>query len=186
MLNGVLYCGTCKRKMHEKHNSRKHPNGKVYVWHSYRCDGTVREPSQCRLGVNIATLDDNVGFKILENFADEPCYEVKVIRGSDHEDELDENLADIQSLDPDADDYDKRLAELRAERKRIKALTATPDTIEKKLIGTVGERWQAADTQERRKLLLDMGWKIYVHSADYFIVRGSDDIELSSRVLSTA
>jgi hypothetical protein len=184
MLNGVLYCGICKRKMHERHHPRKRKDGSVYVWNGYRCDGTAREPSECRLGVNMLEMDSNVDYFVLENFADDDYYETTVIAGHNHEDELEENLLDIASLDPDADDYPARHAELIAERKRLKALPSVPDTPKRVKMGTVGERWLAADTQGRRKLLLDMGWRIYVYSADYWHVKGSDDIERSWRVLS--
>ena len=63
-----------------------------------------------------------------------------------------------------------RLAELRAERTRLKTLPYVPDLIQRVAAGTVGDCWMAADKAGRRQLLLDMGLRIILTSRDSFMI----------------
>lgn len=170
MLTGVLWCGKCGRIVHARRIPRKRVDGSVYEWRGYRCDGTPRELSTCKLSSPMEWLDDEVSNTVMEQYANETHYETTITRGSDHQDELEDNAAEIASLDPDTEDYDVRLAELRAERTRLKTLPDVPDLIQRVAAGTVGDRWMAADKAGRRQLLLDMGWRIILTSRDSFMI----------------
>lgn len=183
LLNGSGWCGNCRRRMHERHHSKNRPDGSVYVWDGYRCDGTAREPSECRLGVNMLEMDTSLSVRILNDYGDWPYWETTVTRGTNHEDELEDNRIDIASLDIDAEDYEQRRADLIAERKRIRNMPDTPDQIERVQNGTIGEQWLARDKAGRRKLLLEMGWRIYIRSVDDFRIEQQDAMR-DWRVLS--
>lgn len=165
LLNGVVWCANCGRRMHERHHTKYRPDGSVYTWDGYRCDGTTREPSECKLGVNMLEMDTDFSVEFLDKFGDWPHTKTTVIRGSNHEDELEDNALEIAALDVDAADYEKRRVELLAERKRIKTLPDVPDLIQEVPDGTIGEHWRDLDKAGRRKLLLDMGWRVNIRSA---------------------
>lgn len=174
LLNGLVWCANCGRRMHERHHTKNRPDGSVYTWNGYRCDGTAREPSKCRLGVNMLEMDTNFSVKLLSEYGDWPRMKTTVIRGSNHEDELEQNAAEIASLDPDAPDYDARHAELRAERLRIRDSPEVPDEITREADGEIGEHWRALDKAGRRKMLLDMGWRVIIRSVDDFEIKQQD------------
>jgi site-specific DNA recombinase len=160
-LTGVVWCGKCGRIVHARRIPRKRVDGSVY--------------------------DSEVGGAVMEQYADETYYETTITRGSDHQEELEDNAAEIASLDIDAPDYEDRRVELLAERKRLKALPDIPDEIKREAKGTVGERWMAADEAGRRKLLLDMGWRIILTSRESFIIEpSSGDHSVHGRAPSLA
>lgn len=122
---------------------------------AYRCHGKTRERrSTCR---NMIRLD------LLDGIADEAMsadqrhiYERRVVhQGTTWDPEIENTEAKIRSLDLDRADYDERLAELRAERTRLKALAPELDVIENVDTGvSYAQRWADADHEGKRKLLL--------------------------------
>jgi hypothetical protein len=78
----------------------------------------------------------------------------RVIPGSGHADEIADVKSDIRDLDPDADDYDARHAELRAQLAALKALPATaPRVITEQTGETVAKYWERQDAAGRRAML---------------------------------
>jgi hypothetical protein len=67
-----------------------------------------------------------------------PVKRLILIKGLDHQDELEEISHRIREPDPDVmtdEQYDAELARLRAERDRLKALPAEPDQWDEQLTG---------------------------------------------------
>lgn len=118
---------------------------------------------------------------IRENIADQqvsdwitshPSYEIlekRVTPGHNYDDQIANVRQDIRELDPEAEDYDQRLADLRAELHRLRGLPSTPDRIE--WIGSgrfAADEWPAWSKAERRAFLIDNGFEVSLHpSADW-------------------
>jgi hypothetical protein len=82
----------------------------------------------------------------------------KVILGKNYEDELEDNKAQIQELDPDDPDYEADRKRLLDERARLRALPAEPDRVEVvEDSSTVAEVY--ADNE--RAWLLKHEWQIW-------------------------
>lgn len=167
MLTGVLYCGKCGRIMHARHLTTKRRDGSKYIWHGYRCDGTQNRPSTCKLMVPMDELDEVVDSEVIETYGSLLHVVTSFVKGNNHQDELDENAEAIAALDVDAEDYDRELARLRAERKRLQALPAEPDRLEREpqrkpdgQLVTVAEHWATLDKAGKRDYLLDMRWRV--------------------------
>lgn len=161
MLTGVIFCDKCKRVMHRRRSVTRRKDGSAYIYEAYRCDGTPREPSTCRNMVPLADVHSVVnGYFVAVQYE---TVEAVTIPGNGCQDELEQNARDIAELDIDAEDYDARLKELRAERKRLQSLPNEPDKVEYEFTGeTVAERWARQTTDaERRAFLLDAGVKVY-------------------------
>lgn len=183
MLTGLIDCGKCGRIVHARRIPRKRVDGSVYEWRGYRCDGTPRELSTCQISSPMEWLDGQVSDVIMERHGDEEVYETTINRGSNHDDELEDNAAEIAALDPDAPDYPERHAELIAERRRIKSLPEVPGEIHQTPLGKLGPIWMAADTAERRKLLIKTGKRFILTGRDSFIPV-SLSMEQDSRALT--
>jgi hypothetical protein len=78
-----------------------------------------------------------------------------VIPGSGHEDDIAEVKGAIRNLDPEDDDYDRRLNALRFELARLKGLPSEPaKAVERPMGITVARYWELADVATRRRFLL--------------------------------
>jgi DNA invertase Pin-like site-specific DNA recombinase len=157
MLTGALFCGKCGRIMHARRHTKTHKDGSTYTWHGYRCDGTPKDPSTCSLMVPMAETDAEVSDTVM-SYGSVPHIVTEYVKGHNHEDELEENAADIAALDPDDDNYDAELARLRAERKRLRSLPPVADKVDTKFSDkTIGELWPTLDRAGKREYLLEIG-----------------------------
>ena len=94
-----------------------------------------------------------------------PVKRLILIKGLDHQDELEEISHRIRELDPDVmtdEQYDAELARLRAERDRLKALPAEPDRWDEQLTGELyADIYQALPAWERGAWLKSHGFVIH-------------------------
>jgi hypothetical protein len=94
---------------------------------------------------------------------DQPRIITVVSPGDNHSDEIDQIRQEIRDLDPETDEYDTRLAELRQELANLRSLPSAPRKVEYKPSGkTIGEVWQSLDTAGKRRFLQDSGVKFHV------------------------
>jgi ribosomal protein L29 len=94
---------------------------------------------------------------------DQPHVITVVTPGDNHSDEIDQVRQEIRDLDPEADDYDTRLAELRQELANLRSLLSAPRKVEYKPSGkTIGEVWQSLDGAGKRRFLQGTGVKFHV------------------------
>ena len=109
--------------------------------------------------IRLLTLDTIVSRMMRRNDTDVKV--LKVIPGTDHAAEIEENRFEIRSLDIDDPDYDTKLAGLRAERARLMALPVVRDHLEEVRTGeTWGQLWKRLDPDERGPWLRERGYKI--------------------------
>jgi DNA invertase Pin-like site-specific DNA recombinase len=119
-------------------------------------------PAGSRLMVKVSYLDSVVDDMVM-SVGDEPHMITVVTAGDDHSDEIDQIRLEIRDLDPEADDYDTRLSELRGELANLRSLPSTPRKVEYKPSGkTIGEVWQSLDTAGKRRFLQDAGVRFHV------------------------
>jgi hypothetical protein len=163
MLTNVAECAKCGGVMYQL--LQRKPT-KSYRY--YRCAGTEGRPSKCRNMVRVETLDAWLDDWFVNVWGDYEMFDREVTPGTGYDAEIDDNRAELASLDPDADDYLARATALHAERKRLQALPNEPDTVVMRPTGqTLGELWPTLTTAERRKRLLDAGIKVRAVNGSY-------------------
>ena len=119
-------------------------------------------PAGSRLMVKVSYLDAVVDEMVMA-VGDNPHIITVMTAGDNHSDEIDQIRQEIRDLDPEAEDYDTRLAELRDELKNLRSLPSAPRKVEYKPSGkTIGEVWQSLGTAGKRRFLQDTGVKFYV------------------------
>lgn len=157
LLNGIIVCGYCGRKMWRvKCGSNKTP--RLY----YRCSGTPRDKSTCSLMIQMAHADGFVQM-VIAGASSEPHYETIVTDGFDYQDEIDDLTERLKALDYDAPDWRDEQEALIRRRDELKAMPAQPRRVVKRPSGkTMGEWWLEASTAERRQFLLDRGCVVRV------------------------
>ena len=101
MLTGVLWCGKCGRIVHARGVSP------ASAWTAASMNGAAtgamarRESCPtCKLSSPMEWLDDEVSNTVMEQYANETHYETTITRGSDHQDELEYNAAEIALTRP--------------------------------------------------------------------------------------
>ncbi|HEY3953917.1 MAG TPA: recombinase family protein [Streptosporangiaceae bacterium] len=159
LLAGILFCGNP--------DCSAGPDSPMYRVNAtqgggwYRCSGRGSNRKGCGSLVRVVTLDGIVGMLMRNRGRDVEIMETKLIPGTDHAAELDEVRYQIRALateDLTDDQYDTRLAELRAERDRLAALPSTPDRLESVGTGeTYRDKWQRLSDQERGAWLRERG-----------------------------
>ena len=94
----------------------------------------------------------------------------RIIPGHDHSKELDAiklEIRQLASVDMPDDEYDRRLAELRAERDRVNALPVTPGTVELVPTGdTYWQLWDALADAQRGPWLKSHGFRVTADKAE--------------------
>jgi|SRR5215469_493476 len=137
------------------------PVGDKYAY--YRCAGHGKKRQSCGNFVNLATTERLVD-QVLSQL-DSPIYETVIIPGTNHEAEIEEinrDLRDLPGLNLPENEEDEQRATLRAEKKRLMALTPTPDRVELVDTGeTYGDMWQGLADHERRDWVAARGIKVY-------------------------
>ncbi len=118
-------------------------------------------PAGSRLMVKVSYLDSVVDDMVM-SVGDQAHIVTVVTAGDDHSDEINQIRQEIRDLDPEAEDYDTRLAELRDELKNLRSLLSTRKVERKPSGKTIGEVWQSLDTAGKRSFLQDTGAKFYV------------------------
>lgn len=166
MLGGVVVCRDCGGPMYRlrAQNVRKDGTKQYNVY--YRCWGTDTAPSKCKNMYPLEELDAWLDRRMARIKL--PRYEIVVSPGHGYEDEIYEVERDLRELDLDAPDYDERHAALRAERARLRALPATPDTVERRKTGqSIGQYWVTLETgEDKRAFLVKHGVKVYVRRGE--------------------
>jgi site-specific DNA recombinase len=170
MMTGMLFC----KNDHPMYRLRgrqvpSNPSGLYY----YCKDCAKGERTLAKLDdVHAAVNDSIMAFDYM------PHFEVKVIPGDDHSYEIDEIKQEISLLDPERDDYDSELANLRAKLRELRALPSKPAKVERKPSGrTVGEVWQSLDVAGKRRFLQKNGARYTVSRGDdgeQYVVGGPD------------
>ena len=137
MLKGAITCPACGSPMY-KIVSRLTSRTDGPKAPFYRCNGRPPLTKGCGNCVPMDAVDDAVSTIIAEWFA-VPVVLPTLVKGTDYTAQIDEIKYQMRELDPDVmddDEYDAELARLRAERNRLKALSAMPD------------RWEMTETGE--------------------------------------
>lgn len=154
LLSGIIFCGLCGRVMHRKMVYTRRKDGSRKYHSYYRCDGTPRDESTCKNMIRMDFADEAAGAWVTDVIGRAELIERTVIPGSGHEEDIQDVKAAIRDLDPEDDAYDSKLAKLRAELSRLKALPAEPPQAAERELGiTVGQYWETADTAARRRFL---------------------------------
>jgi site-specific DNA recombinase len=138
LLSGVLFCAGCGGPMYRNHK----PGGRKVSY--YYCVGAYpKRRSDCHLTVRCDAMDAAVDDFIAQ--LNLPIMQQAVVPGRDYRDEIEEiehQISDLALRDLDEDDFDVRMAELRAERRRLKNLKPEPDRIDLVPVGeTYAARW---------------------------------------------
>ena len=169
LLTGMVFCDNGSAMY------RHHARTSDYYYCGHGC------PAGSRLMVKVSYLDSVVDDMVM-SVGDQPHMITVVTPGDDHSDEIDLIRQEIRDLDPEAQDYDARLADLRSELTRLRSLPSNPRKVEHKPSGkTIGEVWQSLDTAGKRSFLQDAGFKFHVsRDADrnVSVVIGPDETTL--------
>lgn len=150
LLTGIVFCDKGSAMY------RHHARNSEYYYCGHGC------PAGSRLMVNMSYLDSVVDDMVM-SAGDQPHVITVVTPGDNHSDEIDQVRQEIRDLDPEADDYDTRLAELRQELANLRSLLSAPRKVEYKPSGkTIGEVWQSLDGAGKRRFLQGTGVKFHV------------------------
>ncbi|HEY3953513.1 MAG TPA: recombinase family protein [Streptosporangiaceae bacterium] len=126
LLAGILFCAGCGGPMYRNH---KPGSGRRSL---YYCVGVYpARTSKCKFTVRCEELDATVDDYIAQ--LNLPILRQTVVPGRDYQDEIDEieqKIVDLSLEDMDDDAADAQLHELRAERRRLRALEPEPDHVE--------------------------------------------------------
>jgi hypothetical protein len=146
LLSGVLFCAGCGGPMYRNHK----PGGPKIPY--YYCVGVYpARRSTCKFGVACEALDAAVGDYMAS--LNLPIMKRELVPGRDHWDEIEEieqKISDLALQDLDDDDFDARMAALRAERRRLKSLKPEPDRVELVPANeTYAERWARLSPADR-------------------------------------
>lgn len=177
LLTGHINCSKCQGVMHFRRKARKHKDGTLVEHQYYRCNGTQREPSRCRVMLRAEMLEaeiDRLMTDQLEGLSDLEIVERVMIPGTGHEDEIAQVGQDMAELlsrytadNVGEDEYDARMNALRTERSRLRALPGEPDRVEERPTGvTVGEHWRTLDSAGKRRYLGASGIQFYARRGD--------------------
>jgi site-specific DNA recombinase len=124
MLAGVIFCPRCEDS----------PMYRIKTAQGffYRCTGRGSQRKGCGNMPRLELVDEAVNAILAKAFAGSPIMVQKLVPGHDHSAEIEAvrfEIRQLAALDLDDDEYDRRLSDLRAERDRLNALPAVPDSI---------------------------------------------------------
>jgi DNA invertase Pin-like site-specific DNA recombinase len=161
LLTGVLECGQCAERgvYSPMYRHRSSKSKRDHNLEYYRCYGTGTQRKGCGLMIQLLVLDGIVSQMMRRD--DLPVKVLQVVPGTDHAAEIEENRFAIKALDVDDPEYDQKLADLRAERARLRDLPAVPDRLDEVPTGeTYGQVWKRLSPAERGPWLRKRGHKI--------------------------
>lgn len=174
MLSGVLVCPACDRDSPMYRIGAGRGASRAYY---YRCAGRGSARKGCGNMVRADAVDAAVDRAIRKVF-DIPVMARAIIPGNEADlaarlEEIRFEIGQLGALDLADEEYDRRLAELRAERDRVKATEVTPDRVE---LTDTGERyaaqWAATDVPERGPWLARHGFRVYADKTEVRVERG--------------
>lgn len=172
MLAEVVFCGVCAGPMYRITPANKRKDGSVQKTDYYRCSGKGPIRKGCGVMVRCENLDALVNDAMAD--MDKPIMETRFIPGHNHDAEIEDvrfEIKQLGTLDLPDDEYDRRLAELRAERDRLASLPSVPDSYEQVDTGqTYAGKWAGLGMAERGSWLRSAGVRV---SAEKF--SGEDD-----------
>jgi DNA invertase Pin-like site-specific DNA recombinase len=175
MLKGDIYCPSCDNSPMYRMTGRLAGGRQEY----YRCYGRGPQRQGCGNMVKMSLVDDAVDTIIAEAFAF-PMTQFVRIKGEDHEGEIEavkDQIRELGGLDLPDDEYDRRLAELRAERDRLRALPAEPDEIrEVELDELWSDAWAAVERHDRGAWLIKHGFRVYASKEQVRVVLHEGEI----------
>jgi site-specific DNA recombinase len=148
LLTGILVCQNCKRAMYRI----KGRTGE----YSYYCRNC---PKGMRPLLPMGITDKLVEAQIIARIRYDD-YEVSTtLPAASHEDEIEQTKQDIRDLDVMAEDYDARLAERRAELKRLVSLPDEPRRVVTKTVSgqVLAGQWSELTDAAKRAQLLSIG-----------------------------
>jgi DNA invertase Pin-like site-specific DNA recombinase len=153
LLTGVLFCPLCEGPMYSI-KSGAEPNRQRY----YYC----RSRKDCKNLLPVDEMDARTNTSVLENYGDFPEYELRIVPGEHHQDEIDQLRQDGAELDMTDDDYIEKAARLSKEIKRLQSLSVKPDQIKRVETGqTLADVWEGKTTAQRRDWLVENQWRIF-------------------------
>jgi hypothetical protein len=130
----------------------------------YYCVGAYpARTSTCKLTVRCEELEAAVDDYIAQ--LNLPIMKQAIVPGRDYHDEIDEieqKIVDLSLEDLDDDTADARLHELRAERRRLRALEPEPDHVELLTLDeTYAERWTRLNSTKRGSWLRQSNVRVH-------------------------
>lgn len=175
MLKGAIKCPNCEGSSMNKIKTRGSSKAGSATLTYYRCTGTGSQRKGCGNMVRMEVTDAAVN-QIMATTFRVPVKRLILVKGSDHQDELEEISHRIRELDPDVmtdEQYDAELARLRAERDRLKALPAQPDRWDEQLTGELyADIYQALPVSERGAWLTSHGFVIHATKNEVSVIQG--------------
>lgn len=165
-LLGIPFCLSCGNARY------RNKSGQIEY---YRCRGKTSKLGCNEPPVRGDALTAIIEAQLLEHIGDREAQEEVFIPGESHQDELRdavESLEDLLQMSAGKSPavkaiYDRQIAALETLIERLSALPETPSRVEYRGTGkTYREIWEASDTTERRKMLLEAGVRIEVAQAD--------------------
>ncbi len=166
MLSGVLDCPSCADSPMYRLNTGY-----------YRCTGRGADRRGCGNMARTGAVDAAVGRIIAADFGI-PVMAHVIIPGNEAQTaarlaEIQFEIRQLAAADLDDQEYDRRLAGLRAERDRVKAAEVVPDRVE---LTDTGERyselWARTPVPERGPWLARHGFRAYASKAEVTVVQG--------------
>ena len=174
MLRGAIRCPDCGSPMNKIKTRASSKAGSGTITY-YRCWGTGSRPRGCGNMVRMDVADAAVNQVMATTFG-VPVKRLILVKGSDHQDELEEISHRIRELDPDVmtdEQYDAELARLRAERDRLRALPAQPDRWDEELTGEYySDLYQDLPAWERGAWLASHGFVIHATKKEVSVIQG--------------
>jgi DNA invertase Pin-like site-specific DNA recombinase len=180
MLSDVLYCPVCAATdapMYRLTAKGRNTTGKTYSY--YRCAGRTGpgKRASCGLLVNMEAVDEAVNLIMARRF-DVEIMEHKIIYGNEAqiENELERirfEIRQLATLDLSDEEYDARLAALRAERDEVAATSVVEDDVQLAGTGqTYLEVWESLPVPQRGRWLAEQGFKVFASKTEVRVVKG--------------
>ena len=179
MLSGVISCPACGDSPMYRIRAG---NGNRHLY--YRCTGRGTQRKGCGNMVQAQAVDDAVDQIIAEDFATAVLAH-RVIPGNEagiaaRLEEVRFEIGQLGSADLDDGEYDRRLAQLRAERDQIKNTEVVPDRVE---LTDTGEQysqlWARTPVPERGPWLARHGFRVYADRSQVTVEQGHTSVRAS-------
>jgi hypothetical protein len=164
LLAGVAFCAICSARLYPTRSRTGN-----YLYSYYRCSSRVRGIGSCRsLSASMTMLDTTASEWFLSQVGGIEIHEKVTVPGDDHAEAAANVGRQITSLvgeryvgGQDVPGYDSMLTSLQAEFDRLKALPAEPDIVREEGTGELfRNRWEREDTEGRRRLMAQAGFRI--------------------------